>query len=262
MKTLKWKRWVAMLTVAACMALPMTGCGGEDSLVAGIDISRKPMSYRDSTGALTGFEIDLAQEAAKRAGMTVRFVPLEWSRAGSAMASGKVNSLWGDVVPGDIDKTGMLYAQPVLYDSEVILVPKDTDIAGMDTLPGKAVGALRGSRAADALTSSSVSGQLDGGGPQLFDDYDIMFQALASLQIDAICLDNSVATYTVMQNVNDYTVLPGNLAASTYAVGVRRNDSRLRNRLQAAMDSMRQDGTAAKLSRKWFGKDLTVREGK
>ena len=257
----KWKRWAAVCLTAVCLLLPATGCTGEDRLVAGIDVSHKPLSYRDSDGTLTGYEVDLAAEVAKRAGMTVRFVPVDWSKAQSAMADGKVNSLWGNVVPGNIDKTGMLYVQPVLYDSEVILTPKDTDITGFGSLPGKAVGAMQNSRAAAALTANPVSAQLDGGAPQLFDSRDILFQALDSMQLDAVCLDDSEAEYTLMQDLNDYTVQPGNFGTSVYAVGVRRNDSRLRNRLQTALTSLRKDGTVAKLSQKWFGKNLTVPAG-
>lgn len=255
---MKLRKWAAVWLAAACMALSLGGCMGEDNLVAGIDVSGKPLTFRDSTGVLTGFEVDMAQEAAKRAGMTVRFVPLDWNNSRAAMESGKVNSLWGNLTAGNIDTTGMLYVKPILYDSEVVLVPKDTDITGMDSLPGKAVGVLSGSRAAQALTGNALSAKLDGGAPQTFDNYDIMFQALSSLQLDAVCLDNSMAQYTLMQDLNEYSVLPGSLADSTYAVAVRRNDSRLRNRLQKALNAMRKDGTAARLSRKWFGQDLTV----
>lgn len=41
-----------------------------------------------------------------------------------------------------------------------------------------------------------------------------------------------------------------------YGIGFRKDDNKLRDRIQAAFDSMVKDGTAKKISEKWFRADL------
>ena len=41
-----------------------------------------------------------------------------------------------------------------------------------------------------------------------------------------------------------------------YGIGFRKGDNELRDRIQAAFDSMVKDGTAKNISEKWFHADL------
>lgn len=246
------------MLAAVCLTAALTSCVRESRLVVGIDINQTPLSFRNSDGSVDGFEVDLASEAAKRAGVTVKFVPVNWADAQTSLAEKKVNSLWGELPAGGTAVTGMLVTKPVMSNRQVILVPKDTDITGKDSLAEKAVGVLNGSAAAQVLTSDPISGKLDGGAPQVFNDSGTMFQALESYQLDAVCLDDTMAEYYIMQHASDYTILPDALSVQQYVVAFRRNDSQLCGRIQKALDGMYRDGTDKKLSQKWFGKDLTL----
>lgn len=44
----------------------------------------------------------------------------------------------------------------------------------------------------------------------------------------------------------------------TFAIGMRKQDTKLKQRLDQALDELRRDGTIARLSQKWFKQDLTV----
>ena len=46
------------------------------------------------------------------------------------------------------------------------------------------------------------------------------------------------------------------LRAYFNGVGTRKDDTELMAKLQAAMDAMKADGTAATISTQWFGKDI------
>jgi len=51
----------------------------------------------------------------------------------------------------------------------------------------------------------------------------------------------------------DVTVGP----SAQFGVGFRKDDQALRDKVQKALDEMRQDGTMAKISQKWFAADIT-----
>lgn len=63
-------------------------------LVVGLDDNFPPMGFRDEKNELVGFDIDMAREAAKRAGLEVEFKPIDWS-AKEAELSGKRTPITG-----------------------------------------------------------------------------------------------------------------------------------------------------------------------
>ena len=47
-------------------------------------------------------------------------------------------------------------------------------------------------------------------------------------------------------------------AAEEYGIGFKKGNTGLRDKVQATLEEMAADGTAAKISEKWFGKDITT----
>lgn len=48
------------------------------------------MGFKDDKGEIVGFDIDLAKEAAKRAGMEVEFKAIDWSSKEAELKSKKL----------------------------------------------------------------------------------------------------------------------------------------------------------------------------
>ena len=46
-----------------------------------------------------------------------------------------------------------------------------------------------------------------------------------------------------------------------YAIGCRRGDTELANKLNEALAALIEDGTAAEISNKWFGRNIVILEG-
>ena len=47
-----------------------------------------------------------------------------------------------------------------------------------------------------------------------------------------------------------------------YAIGFRKQDTELCNKVNTILIEMKEDGTLAEISTKWFGKDITIVEEK
>jgi len=56
-----------------------------------------------------------------------------------------------------------------------------------------------------------------------------------------------------------FKVLDESLAPEEYGVGVKKGNEELLEKLQKALDEMNEDGTAAKISEKWFGEDKVLK---
>ena len=97
---------IGMLTAAA--ATMLAGCGGEekaadklpDKIVIGLDDNFPPMGFRDDSGNIVGFDIDLATEAGKRMGIPVEFKPIDWDSKEAALKSKQVDMLQDHRHPG------------------------------------------------------------------------------------------------------------------------------------------------------------------
>ena len=72
-------------------------------------------------------------------------------------------------------------------------------------------------------------------------------------------VDEVVGRYYTAKKPGEYVILEENFGTEEYGVGVRKDDKDLLTKLDRAMDDMKQDGTAAKISTKWFGKDIVKR---
>ncbi len=62
------------------------------------------------------------------------------------------------------------------------------------------------------------------------------------------------------QEATGYVVLEENLGAEEYGIGFRKNDVALGLEVQKQLDAMVQDGTAAEISKKWFGEDILLKD--
>lgn len=57
-----------------------------------------------------------------------------------------------------------------------------------------------------------------------------------------------------------YVVLDENFGAEEYGVGMRKADGQFCEELQKQLDEMIKDGTAAKISQKWFAEDIMIKD--
>jgi ABC-type amino acid transport substrate-binding protein len=76
--------------------------------------------------------------------------------------------------------------------------------------------------------------------------------------VDAALVDSGVAYYYTAERGKTYYVLPDSLSEENIAVGFRKGDEALRDRVQELIDEMKENGTLAIISTKWFGGDITI----
>ena len=77
-------------------------------------------------------------------------------------------------------------------------------------------------------------------------------------QIDGVFMDDVVANYYIATNNKDYKVLEETLQEEEYAIGFRKQDVELCNKVNEILVEMKNDGTLGKIATKWFGKDITI----
>jgi polar amino acid transport system substrate-binding protein len=121
-------------------------------------------------------------------------------------------------------------------------------------LAGKVVGLQEGSSAVEAVEKDAVAKSIKE--LKKYGDNVTALMDLSTGRLDALVVDEVVGRYYVAKKPGEYVVLEENFGTEEYGVGVRKDDTELLAKLQKTMDEMKKDGSAARISTTWFGKDI------
>lgn len=280
------KRFVSA-ALAAVMALSMTACGSSNSaaettaadteaaesqaeettaeeakttdggtLIVGFDQDFPPMGFVGDDGEYTGFDLELAQEVAKRLGLEYKAQPIAWDSKDMELESGNIDCIWnGFTMTGREDD--YTWTEPYMANQQVFVVANDSDINSQADLAGKIVEVQADSSAEAALKEAP---ELTATFKELLTtaDYNTAFMDLEQGAVDAIAMDIIVAGYQIQQRNADFKILDDSLSEEEYGVGFKKGNTELRDKVQSTLEEMAEDGTLQEVSEKWFSKDVTT----
>ena len=280
------KRFVSA-ALAAVMALSMTACGSSNSaaettaadteaaesqaeettaeeakttdggtLIVGFDQDFPPMGFVGDDGEYTGFDLELAQEVAKRLGLEYKAQPIAWDSKDMELESGNIDCIWnGFTMTGREDD--YTWTEPYMANQQVFVVANDSDINSQADLAGKIVEVQADSSAEAALKEAP---ELTATFKELLTtaDYNTAFMDLEQGAVDAIAMDVIVAGYQIQQRNADFKILDDSLSEEEYGVGFKKGNTELRDKVQSTLEEMAEDGTLREVSEKWFSKDVTT----
>lgn len=273
--------------LAAVMALSMTACGSSNSaaettaadteaaesqaeettaeeakttdggtLIVGFDQDFPPMGFVGDDGEYTGFDLELAQEVAKRLGLEYKAQPIAWDSKDMELESGNIDCIWnGFTMTGREDD--YTWTEPYMANQQVFVVANDSDINSQADLAGKIVEVQADSSAEAALKEAP---ELTATFKELLTtaDYNTAFMDLEQGAVDAIAMDVIVAGYQIQQRNADFKILDDSLSEEEYGVGFKKGNTELRDKVQSTLEEMAEDGTLQEVSEKWFSKDVTT----
>ena len=126
----------------------------------------------------------------------------------------------------------------------------------MSLLAGAGAEVVDGKVAAQVATVQA--GYLSESGATLL-EYELaeeVFEAVLSGEADAALVDREFAQDSMAERGDSLTVVgPDVMLDSGIGIGVREDDSRLKDKLDRAIDAMKEDGSLNALIRKWFDQD-------
>jgi polar amino acid transport system substrate-binding protein len=230
------------------------GEGG--TFIVGFDQDFPPMGFVGDDGEFTGFDLALAEETAKRLGLTFTPQPIAWDSKDMELESGNIDCIWnGFTMTGREDN--YTWTEPYMANTQVFVVAKDSGISSQADLAGKVVEVQIDSSAEAALKEAS---DLTASFGQLLTtaDYNTAFMDLEQGAVDAIAMDVIVAGYQIKQRNADFVILDESLSEEEYGVGFKKGNEELRDKVQGALEEMAADGTLKRISEEWFGEDITT----
>ena len=171
------------------------------------------------------------------------------------LENGNIDLIWNGLTITDERAEAMDFTMPYLKNKQIIIVKNGSDIQSKDDLKGKTIGVQAGSSALDAVEADEMYADLKD--VSSYDTNILAFTDLDIERVDAVVADEIVARYYLASNENDFRVVEnGDFGDEVYGVAAKKGNTELISALQAALDSLSADGTAAEISVKWFGEDI------
>lgn len=226
----------------------------QGTLVVGTEGAYAPFSFHDESGKLTGYDVEVIREVAKRLNVSLKFEETQWDAMFAGLNSQRfdlIANLVG-ITPERLQKYE--FSEPYIYSGAVIVARADDDrikniedIAGLDS--------------AQSLTSNF--GDL----ARSFDVNIVGVDGLAQ-SLELIKQNRADITVNDYLAVLDYFKQQGNEglkivlpAAEKLASGFMFNQGNEAAiaKVNKTLDEMRQDGTLQRLGEQWFGEDVSVK---
>ena len=258
------------LPLLLLMIFIVSGCVGDSSsnninspnykgtLVIGLDDEYAPFGFRDKNGELIGFDIDLANEAAKRMGVKIEFKPIDWNNKENELDAGNIDIIWNglDITP-EREKR-ILYTKPYMDNRQILLSKRSSNFRFLSEhdLEGKIVGTQEGSNSKDYIAENT---KLKDSFKEFktYATFKQAFEDLTNGNVEVLIVDELAARYELSKIPRKFEVTDVTIGSVTeLGIGFRKSDVELRDRVQRVFDEMVADGTTKKMSEQWFQADL------
>ncbi len=257
---MKIKKILALIAMVGLAAALLTGCGdetgsrqGESKPVIKVGSDRyPPYNYFNEDGVPTGIDVDLAREAFGRMGYQVEIVNIDWEKKTELVDSGEIDCIWGC-----FSMIGRMndyrWAGPYMVSRQVVAVNESSDIYHLSDMVGKNI-AVQTTTKPEGIFLKRTDERI----PQVnnlisLGNRALIYTLLGKNYVDAVAAHET----SILQYMKDYDtryrILPEALMTVGIGVAFSKNDRRgLDKGLHDALESMRKDGTSAKIIGKYL----------
>lgn len=258
-------KFIGSILIVSSILLGAVGCSkpsavstrNEDKvqkIVIGMDDAFPPMEFRDASNNLQGFDIDVTKELEKKLNVKFEYMPTDWSGVVQSLKAKRFDIIFSALSVTPEREEEILFSKPYILEKQIVVTKKDNSaITAPEDLKGKVVGVQMGSTSEEAIKDMAST-------IKEVKKYDKNTEALQDLsigRIDAVVVDELVARYYIKEQNEKYKVLDKELLKEPVAVGFRKEDAALKEKFDKALDELKKDGTMEKISKKWFGEDIT-----
>ncbi|MGC8821098.1 MAG: basic amino acid ABC transporter substrate-binding protein [Fervidobacterium sp.] len=216
-------------------------------LIIGTEPTFPPFEFVDEKNQVVGFDIDIANELAKRLGVKLEIVSLPFDSLIPALQQGKIDMIIAGMTITEERAKIVDFSKPYFEANQAIVVRKDGKFEPkkFEDLIGKKVAVQLGT------TGDLVVSEINGIDIVRFQKFTDAFLELQNGRVDAVVLDEAPAkAYT--KKFTKFLISSIIDTGETYGIAVKKNNKELLNFVNQTLDIMKSTGTYNKLLQKWF----------
>lgn len=230
-------------------------------LVIGLDDTFAPMGFRNEQNELAGFDIDLATAVGEKLGVEIAFQPIDWNAKEMELSSKRIDCIWNGMSATEERQKNMALTKKYLNNRIVIMAVDDSlEVDSAEDLKNLKIGTQADSAALEAMQGNEAYDSFSANITE-YNTYDEAILDMQAGRIDCIVVDQVLGDYKNNQMDNAMKECRFDFGDDFYAIGCRKGEEDLADKINDAIQALIDDGTAADISTKWFGKDIVILEG-
>ncbi|MCZ8518632.1 MULTISPECIES: amino acid ABC transporter substrate-binding protein [Paenibacillus] len=281
------QKWTSVVLLMAVLTLLMTACGTKNpapgtgttapegtakegspapaaganaletikkngKLRVGTEGTYAPFTFHDKDGKLTGFDVEIAEEVAKRLGVQAEFIETKWDGMFAGLDAKRFDIVANQVSIKEDRKVKYDFSDPYIVSKAVLIVHNDNqDI--------KKLADLKGKKSGQSLTSNLTEiAKANGAEIVQTDGFNQAIDLLMSKRIDAT-INDGLSYLDLKKQKPDVAikVVDETTEATPSALLLNKGNTELRDAINKALTDMKSDGAYLKISEKYFGQDVS-----
>jgi L-cystine transport system substrate-binding protein len=223
----------------------------DGKLLIGTEGTYAPFTFHDESGKLTGFDVEIATEVAKRLGVEPEFKETQWDAIFAGLDAKRFDMIANQVGIRPDRQEKYDFSDPYITSAAVLITHKDNNQV-------KAFEDIKNLNAAQSLTSNyGEMAKKFGANLVGVEGFTQSVELLATKRVDVTINDRiSYLDYTKQKPDAPIKIVDTSEEASVSGLMFRKNSDTLVTEVNKALSDMIEDGTYTKISEKWFGEDV------
>ncbi len=236
--------------ILASIMIFSAGAAIAKKLYVGVDTAFVPFEYKGKDGKYTGFDIDLWAEIAKRIGVEYELKTMDFNGLIPGLVTGNLDVALAAIFIKSAREEQIDFSHPYFRAGLKMMVQSDNnDIKTPADLKGKVVAVKLGTSTVDYVETLGVKKIVK------FPNIDQAYLEVVTGGADAAMHDTpNVLYYIKTVGGGKVKAVGPDVKAAQYGIAFPQG-SALRDKVNIALLKMMEDGTYAKLYRKWFDTD-------
>ncbi|MFJ7725334.1 transporter substrate-binding domain-containing protein [Neobacillus sp. NPDC097160] len=224
----------------------------DGTIKIGTEGTYAPFSYHDASGKLTGFDIEIAEEVAKRLGVKAEFVETPWDGIFAGLDAKRFDIIACQVGIRPDRQEKYDFSEPTNVSKPYLIVRKDDDTI-------KSFADLKGKKSAQSMTSMfKEMAESNGAEVVGVEGFNQAIDLLVSKRVDATINDGlSYLDYKKQQPDSPLKVAAELDEPTKMGIMLRKENKELVEAINKALAAMKNDGTYLSISQKYFETDVS-----
>ena len=218
----------------------------------GTDAAYAPFESQNEKAEIVGFDVEVVQAVAKKAGIEVKFVNTPWEGIFNALGQGDRDMVVSAVTITAERQQTMDFSDPYFDAQQLIAVKNNSKVSKFADLKKLKVGVQTGTTGDEAV--AKLLGKTN---PNIkrFESTPLALKELESGGVDAVVADNGVVIHYVANNPGGKfkTVADKEFVPEQYGIALKKGNTDLQAKLNKGLAEIKADGSYDAIYTKYFG---------
>jgi glutamate transport system substrate-binding protein len=217
-------------------------------IAVGVKYDVPPFGFKNpQSGDIEGFDVDLGKAVADKLGVKLKLVEAISDNRIPFIQRGTVDLVLSTMTINNERAAEIGFTDPYFIAKGRILVPEDSDIAGIEDLAGRKVCTALGSTYEETLKEEAPDADL-----RLVDAYSECLELLQNGAVDAISTDDVILTGMIIQD-DSLKLVGDELTVEPYGGGFKKDDTEFAEFLNGVVAEYKSGGAWQESYDRWLG---------